>query len=267
VHFPADLDPVAIGHRALAANLSDLAAMGATPTWVLLALTLPEVDEAWLEGFSRGFFALADRYKMALVGGNIARGPLNITLTVQGLVPEGEALTRAGAEPGDLIYVTGSPGDAAAGLRLLQAGSANFDHPCVRRFAYPEPRVVVGEALRGIASAAIDISDGLLADLGHLLEARQLGAKLAMERLPLSAELADLHGREAAWKLALTGGDDYELCFTLHPNLVAVTEAHLRSLGCPVSCIGTIELTPGIQCLDGMGRPQASYPQLGHRHF
>jgi thiamine-monophosphate kinase len=234
---------------------------------VLLALTLPEVDEAWLEGFSRGFFALADRYKMVLVGGNIARGPLNITLTVQGLVPEGEALTRAGAEPGDLIYVTGSPGDAAAGLRLLQAGSANFDHPCVRRFAYPEPRVIVGEALRGIASAAIDISDGLLADLGHLLEARQLGAKLAMERLPLSVELADLHGREAAWKLALTGGDDYELCFTLHPNLSAVTEAHLRSLGCPVSCIGTIEPAPGIQCLDGMGRQQPAYPLAGHRHF
>src|SRR5690242_15525453 len=141
VHFPIGLPADAVGHRALASNLSDLAAMGAAPAWVLLALTLPEPDEAWLEAFSRGFFALARRHGVALVGGNMARGPLNITLTVHGHVPEGRALTRAGAQVGDLVYVTGHPGDAAAGLKLLQAGKADMQHPCVRRFAFPEPRL------------------------------------------------------------------------------------------------------------------------------
>ncbi|HEY3643696.1 MAG TPA: thiamine-phosphate kinase [Gammaproteobacteria bacterium] len=266
IHFPADLPADAVGHRALASNLSDLAAMGAPPAWVLMALTLPEPDEAWLEGFSRGFFALAKRHSVALVGGNMARGPLNITLTVHGHVPEGRALTRSGAQVGDLVYVTGHPGDAAAGLKLLQAGSADMRHACVRRFAYPEPRILEGQALRGLASAAIDVSDGLLADLGHLLEVRGFGAKLSLERLPLSKELLGLHGQEEAWKLALTGGDDYELCFTVHPAQAAAVEARLAEAGCPAACIGAIESTPGIHCVDRRGRVH-DYPRAGHRHF
>lgn len=266
VHFPADLPADAIGHRALAANLSDLAAMGATPAWVLMALTLPEADEAWLEAFSRGFFALADKHDVALVGGNIARGPLNITLTVHGLVEQGTALTRSGAEVGDLVYVTGHPGDAAAGLQLLQAGKRDPMHPCVRHFSYPEPRIAAGRALRGLASAAIDVSDGLLADLGHLLEVRGFGAKLSLERLPVSAELLALYGQEEAWRLALTGGDDYELCFTVHPRQAAEAEARLREAGCPAACIGAIEATPGIHCVDRQGKPR-EYSRPGHRHF
>ena len=266
VHFPAGLPADAVGHRALAANLSDLAAMGATPAWVLLALTLPEADESWLGAFSRGFFALADKHQVALVGGNMARGPLNITLTVHGLVEQGTALTRSGAQVGDLVYVTGHPGDAAAGLELLQAGRADPLHPCVRRFTFPEPRLAAGQALRGIASAAIDVSDGLLADLGHLLEIRSFGAKLALERLPVSTELLALRGQEDAWRLALTGGDDYELCFTVPAARAGEAEARLQQAACPAACIGAIEATPGIHCVDRKGIPR-EYPRPGHRHF
>ncbi|HEY3859487.1 MAG TPA: thiamine-phosphate kinase [Gammaproteobacteria bacterium] len=266
VHFPDDLPADAIGHRALAANLSDLAAVGATPAWVLMALTLPVADEAWLEAFSRGFFALAKRHAVALVGGNMARGPLNITLTVHGLVPQGMVLTRAGARVGDLIYVTGNPGDAAAGLKLLQAGGADMRHVCVRRFAYPEPRLAAGLALRGIASAAIDVSDGLLADLGHLLETRGFGAKLSLERLPLSSELLALHGREDAWRLALTGGDDYELCFTVHADKASAAEAALQVAGCTATCIGAVESNAGIHCIGADGEVR-NYSHPGHRHF
>jgi thiamine-monophosphate kinase len=266
MHFPVTLPADAVGHRALASNLSDLAAMGATPAWVLMALTLPEVDEAWLEGFSRGFFALAARHEVALVGGNVACGPLNITLTVQGLVTPGTALTRAGACVGDLIYVTGHPGDAAAGLELLQQGGADLRHPCVRRFAYPEPRVAAGQALRGVASAAIDVSDGLLADLGHLLESRGFGARLSLERLPVSPELLALHTPERAWELALTGGDDYELCFTVHAERGAEAESRVQAAGCAATCIGAIEAIPGIHCLDRKGRLR-TYAHPGHRHF
>ena len=266
LHFPADLAAEAVGHRALAANLSDLAAMGAAPAWVLMALTLPEADEAWLEGFSRGFFALADEHDVALVGGNMARGPLNVTLTVHGLVEQGTALTRSGAQVGDLVYVTGHPGDAAAGLKLLQAGRVDPAHPCVRRFTHPEPRIAAGRALRSLASSAIDVSDGLIADLGHLLEARSFGAKLSLERLPVSTELLALHGQEGAWRLALTGGDDYELCFTVHAQRAAEAEARLMQAGCAVTCIGAIEATPGIHCVDRKGTLH-EYPRPGHRHF
>jgi thiamine-monophosphate kinase len=266
MHFPVDLAADAVGHRALASNLSDLAAMGATPAWVLMALTLPEPDESWLEGFSRGFFALARQHGIALVGGNMARGPLNVTLTVQGLVPSGAALTRAGASVGDLVYVTGNPGDAAAGLALLQKGGADLRHPCVRRFAYPEPRIAAGQALRGIASAAIDVSDGLLADLGHLLDTRGFGAKLSLERLPLSDELLALHDPEEAWKFALTGGDDYELCFTVRADRAATAESLLKTAGCKAACIGAVEATPGVHCLDRKGQSH-DYARPGHRHF
>ncbi|MGH8401471.1 MAG: thiamine-phosphate kinase, partial [Gammaproteobacteria bacterium] len=215
LHFPVALDPEAVGYRALAVNLSDLAAMGAEPAWALLALTFPEVDEAWLEKFSRGFFSLAGKHSVALVGGNVARGPLNITITAHGLIPTGQALMRKGARPGDAVCVTGHLGDAAAGLELLQTGQADVDDVCVRRFCFPEPRVAAGIALRGIASAMIDVSDGLLADLSHLLETGGIGATVELARLPLSKRIVEMHAIEAARRLALTGGDDYELCFTV----------------------------------------------------
>ena len=266
VHFPADLDAAAVGHRALAANLSDLAAMGAEPTWALLALTLPSADEDWLAAFSRGFFALAKKHHVALVGGNIACGPLNITITAQGLVPTDHALTRKGAAANDLIFVTGHPGDAAAGLRLLQSGRADMEDTCVRRFAYPESRVEAGAALRGLASACIDISDGLLADLGHILEVSGVGATIMTARLPLSKRLLQLHGMEGGQQLALTGGDDYELLFTAPSERQRAIEERLGKLACPVACIGSIEATPGLRCLEASGHG-LKITEPGYKHF
>ena len=266
VHFPADLDPEAIGHRALAANLSDLAAMGAEPAWVLLALTLPAADEAWLAGFSRGFFALAKQHRVQLVGGNIARGPLNITITAQGFVPRGQALRRSGATAGDKLFVTGNPGDAAAGLQLIQAGKMDQDDPCVRRFTHPEPRIAAGLALRDLASACIDISDGLLADLGHLLESSGVGATVLTGKLPLSKRLLQLHGMDAGLQLALTGGDDYELCFTAAPERQQAIEAKLKELGCAVVCIGSVDAEPGLRVLEVSGHG-LKVTAAGYTHF
>lgn len=266
VHFPADLTADAVGHRALAANLSDLAAMGAEPAWVLLALTLPEVDEAWLAGFSRGFFTLATKHRVTLVGGNIAKGPLNITITAQGFVPKGQALTRKGAQPDDLIFVTGHPGDAAAGLRLLQSGKADMQDACLRRFAYPEPRIEAGMALRGLARSCIDISDGLVADLGHVLDASGVGATILTAKLPLSKRLVQLHGMEAAVTLALTGGDDYELLFTAPRERQSEIERRLKGLDCPVACIGSVDAQPGLRCLEASGHG-LTLTETGYTHF
>ncbi|HEV2111441.1 MAG TPA: thiamine-phosphate kinase [Gammaproteobacteria bacterium] len=266
MHFPADLDPAAVGHRALAANLSDLAAMGAEPAWALLALTLPEADEAWLESFSYGFHALAKQHQVALVGGNIARGPLNITITVQGLVPKGQALRRQGAKEGDRIFVTGHPGDAAAGLKLIQSGKTDMADPCVRRFAYPEPQVKAGIGLRGLASACIDISDGLLADLGHILESSDVGATVLTAKLPLSKRLLELHGMESAQQLALTGGDDYELLFTAPPEREQLIEEELKALDCPVTCIGSVDAEPGLRSLEASGHG-LKVTEPGYKHF
>ncbi|MGD2111948.1 MAG: thiamine-phosphate kinase, partial [Gammaproteobacteria bacterium] len=184
VHFPQATAPNAIGHKALAVNLSDLAAMGAEPAWATLALTLPENDADWLEQFSRGFFALAERYNVQLIGGDITRGPLSVTVQAHGFVPGGKALRRAGARPGELVCVTGTLGDAALALRLADRAPALLR----QRLDYPEPRVAAGIVLRDRASAVIDVSDGLLADLGHLLEADGLGAALRIGDLPRSAE-------------------------------------------------------------------------------
>ena len=265
VHFPADLDPEAVGHRALAANLSDLAAMGAEPAWALLALTLPEPDERWLEGFSRGFFALAKRHRVQLVGGNIARGPLNITITAQGLVPKGQALRRSGARAGDRIFVTGNPGDAAAGLKLIQSGKTDMADPCVRRFTHPEPRLSAGLALRGFASACIDVSDGLLADLRHILERSDVGATVLTAKLPLSKRLLQLHGLEAGAGLALTGGDDYELLFTAAPERQQLIEEGFKRLGVPVTVIGSVDAEPGLRCLEASGHGLKLTE--GYKHF
>ena len=265
VHFPADINPETVGYRALAANLSDLAAMGAEPAWALLALTLPEPNERWLEGFSRGFFALAGRHRVQLVGGNIARGPLNITITAQGFVPRGQAITRAGAKVGDKLFVTGNPGDAAAGLRLIESGKTDVADVCVRRFSKPEPRLEAGRALRGLANACIDISDGLLADLGHLLERSGVGATVLTAKLPLSKRLMQLHGLEAGGELALTGGDDYELLFAAPPERQQLIEEALQGLKCPVACIGSMDAEPGLRCLEASGHGLKLTE--GYKHF
>lgn len=266
-HFYPGTDPRALGHRALAVNLSDLAAMGAEPAWCLLALSLPRPDAGWLAAFAEGLLALAARYRVALVGGDTVRGPLALTVTVHGFVPAGQAIRRSGARPGDGIWVTGTPGDAVAG-RLAQVDGADPREPGVAalqsRFLYPEPRVAAGLALRGLASAMIDVSDGLHQDLGRLLAASGAGGELEVEALPLSPALAARAGADAV-ALALTGGDDYELCFTLPQAQAARLEGLARGWDFPVTRIGTV--TAGSNLVlrrDGQVFP---LPPGSFRHF
>lgn len=268
-HFPEETAAEAIGHKALAVNLSDMAAMGADPAWVTLALTLPESDSAFVEDFARGFFALARRYGVELVGGDTVRGPLSLTVQIQGQVPAGKALLRSGARPGDYLYVSGTLGDAGAGLRLKQGGSCHAPEAeaLVRRLDYPTPRVAEGRSLRGIASAAIDISDGLLADLGHILERSGCGAEIELEALPQSEALrrciTDDHER---LKLALGAGDDYELCFTVPPSQRSAIMELSSSWSCGLSCIGRINDGAGIT-LSGEGSDSLQGRVAGYDHF
>ena len=268
VHFLPSVSPQALGHKALAVNLSDLAAMGAEPAWATLALTLPEADPEWLAGFAEGFAALADRYGVALIGGDTTRGPLSLTVQVQGLVPEAEALTRGGAQAGDGIYVTGTLGDAGLCLRLMQ--SAPTERETIAelqdRLERPQPRVEAGLGLRGIANSAIDISDGLVADLGHILEASGLGASLELERLPLSDTYRDWLAESGDWSLALTGGDDYELCFTAPAESAQQIQQLASELKLPISPIGRIEAEPGLRITQPDGRSWTG-PSAGFDHF
>jgi len=247
VHFPRSVAPAQLGHRALAVNLSDLAAMGARPLWFTLALTLPEADESWLAGFSRGLAALARRCDIALVGGDTTRGPLSITVQVHGAAPAGAALRRDGARAGDEVWVSGHPGTAALGLRRQIAGAPDTD-PALRVFLEPEPRMALGIALRGLASAAIDVSDGLLADAGHIAE--RSGVAIVLERalLPVGPELAALADRDEALALALGGGDDYELCFTAPPPQAAAIAAAAARLDVPCTRIGRVLPGQGARC-------------------
>lgn len=223
IHFFANVDPQTLGHKSLAVGLSDLAAMGATPAWFTLALTLPKLDETWLHAFSKGLAQLAKLFNIQLVGGDTTRGPLTISIQVHGLVDSKLALRRSGANVGDHIYVTGTLGDAGAALQvqLQQLPNNKFskhDHDFIQaRLEQPTPRVEIGKQLLGIASSAIDISDGLVSDLGHILTKSGVGAQIDLAKLPLSAELLKI-GRDTAEQLALQSGDDYELCFTVPPD-------------------------------------------------
>ena len=248
-HFLPGTPAVAVGHQALAVNLSDLAAMGAEPAWALLSLSLPHPDERWLAEFASGLYALAGRHGVALVGGDTVAGPLVITIEVLGFVPPTAALRRSGARASDLIIVSGAPGVAAAGLEELQAGRATFESKDarVRRFLRAEPRLALGRALRGFATAAMDVSDGLLGDLGKLARASGVRACIDLERLPVAPELAaySLADQE---RLVLQGGDDYELLFTLPADHFGHI-AHLAEAGaCSLRCIGVMEQGEGVEC-------------------
>jgi thiamine-monophosphate kinase len=250
-HFFADADPCLLGHKTLAVNLSDLAAMGARPRWATLAISLPRADEAWLERFSAGFFALANRYGVDLVGGDTTRGPLNLCVTIFGEVEAGRALRRSGAQAGDEIWVSGKLGDAALALAHLQGRvvlSENDLAACAKALHQPQPRVELGLALRGIASSAIDISDGLLGDLGHILDASQVGAQIDVAAVPVSSVLRSFPLYAGC---ALSGGDDYELCFTAP----AARRADVLGIGeqFPLTRIGRIVAGQGI--CDGAGNP------------
>jgi thiamine-monophosphate kinase len=268
-HFFADADPYLLGHKTLAVNLSDMAAMGALPRWATLAIALPEADEAWLERFSAGFFALAQRYRVELVGGDTTRGPLNLCVTIIGEVPQGAALLRSGAQPGDEIWVSGRLGDAALALAHLQRrtllSEAEFA-ACAPALYQPQPRVELGLALRGIASSAIDISDGLLADLGHILHASQAAAEIDWVRVPVSSVLRAHADRPQAMQCALSGGDDYELCFTAPAGRDAEIENIGARLGLPLTRIGKVVAGHGCIVHDAAGNP-LNPESDGYDHF
>ncbi len=276
VHFPVGTAPEDLGWKALAVNLSDLAAMGATPAWALLALTLPAADARFVERFADGFAELARMHSLALVGGDTTQGPLSISVAVHGFVPAAAALTRAGARAGDLLLVTGTLGDAAAGLACLDRQHVRADallaapsgtrEALLARLNRPTPRVAAGQALRGVASACIDVSDGLLADLGHLCTAGGVGAEIDAATLPLSSALLTLFDDDARTGFALAGGDDYELCFSVAPERAAAVTADLARLGCGVTRIGRIVAASGVRVRGADGRELAP-PRRGYEHF
>ena len=269
VHFPTGSPAQSIGHRALAVNLSDLAAMGAQPAWALLALAMPVADADWLAQFSDGLDALARHHGVALVGGDTTGGKLCVTVQVLGFVPRGAALTRAGGQPGDAVFVSGTPGDAAAGLLLEQSqltvSDATHAQWLLDRFHYPTPRVAQGLSLRGLASACIDVSDGLLGDCGRLAGASGCGVTLDYEALPVSAALRAAVGEERARELALTGGEDYELCCTV--PAAKLQQFSARGVGGEPgwSRIGTLTAAPGAVVRRGASVMQVS--PRGFDHF
>jgi thiamine-monophosphate kinase len=270
IHFLPDIDPRDLGYKALAVNLSDLAAMGADPAWLTLAITLPEVDESWLEAFSDSLFEQLEYYDMQLIGGDTTRGPLAMTLGIHGLVPAGRALKRSGARPGDWIYVTGTPGDSAAGLAILQDRLVVKDSVQAaylkKRHLRPTPRILHGQALRDLASSAIDLSDGLISDLGHILKASKCGARVDLDSLPYSEAIKANVGAELALQWALSGGEDYELCFTVPEINRGALDVAIGNLGIPFTCIGQVAPeSEGLQFMQN-GKP-VTLDLKGYDHF
>jgi len=266
VHFPHGLRADAVAHRLAATNLSDLAAMGAEPRHATLALTLPELDEAWLAAFSAGLGRALGAAGVSLVGGDTTRGALTLSLQVMGTV-QGPALTRRGAQVGDVIAVSGTLGDARAGLDLALADpAATGDDALLARFLWPTPRLALGAALRGLASAAIDVSDGLLADLGHILRQSGCAAVIEVERLPISSALGAALGTARAREFALSGGDDYELALAIPAARLADAMAAAQAVDVPLTVIGRMTEGAGLRCLDGSGR-DVTPAARGYRHF
>lgn len=265
-HFDARLPPAAVGHRSLAVNLSDLAAMGAEPRWFLLSLSMQNEDDAWLDGFASGLSALAGAHGMALIGGDTVRGPLSVSITAIGYLPEGRALTRTGAKPGDALFVTGELGAAGHAWRALADGAAcDSSLPGFDALAWPQPRVAIGSELRGLATAAIDLSDGLRVDLERLLAASGLAAQVDVTRLPLAGEVAEFVGRSRALELALDGGDDYELLFTVPRESADHIAGLAGSWSCPVTRIGECKNGQGVSWLQQGS--EISLPRQEFRHF
>lgn len=265
VHFFHGVNPESLGHKALAVNLSDLAAMGANPHWATLALTLPSIDEKWLLGFCDGFYGLAERHSVELVGGDTTKGPLTITVQVIGSVKHGTAMCRSNANAGDSIYITGYLGDAGLSLKILKGQYADADFRSFDRLHRPSPRLVEGARLKGVASACIDISDGLAADLGHILKASQVGALIFWEKISLSGSLKKYVETTGDWRLPLTAGDDYELCLTVSVDQENELERHLAGLNCSCTRIGVIEEKPGLRILKDS--EQVDFTDTGYVHF
>lgn len=274
VHFPQGTSAQDLGWKSLAVNLSDLAAMGATPAWAMLALTLPQADSRFVAAFADGFAQLARTHAVSLVGGDTTQGPLSITVSAFGFVPESRALLRCGARVGDAVFVTGALGDAAAALRLIQdAGLGTRDatneqarSELLLRLNRPEPRVTAGLALRDVASACIDVSDGLLADLAHICEASGVGAIVEADALPMSSAMLALFDAEQRRVFALAGGDDYELCFTASVDRADRIAADFARLGFGAARIGRIVAEPGVRVRDANGST-VEPPRRGWQHF
>jgi len=256
VHFPSDTLPADIAYRAVAVNISDIAAMGGCPRWMTLALTLSDSSEQWVESFSSGLFEAADKYVVALVGGDTTSGPIiTVTVTIIGEVETGAALLRSGAKTGDGIFVTGTLGDAAAGLKLLQRGES--DDFLVQRFLRPTPRITAGRALVGKANSAIDVSDGLVGDLKKLLTASGVGGEIDIDKLPISDSLRSKFSEDDQQSLALTGGDDYELCFTAREDSVIDIAG--------ITQIGSVIQSTGLTCRQSGDVVEVD--DSGYRHF
>ena len=271
VHFDSRCQPGDLGHKALAVNLSDLAAMGATPLWASLNLSLADAEHVWLEGFSQGLFQLADRYGVRLIGGDVVRGPLSVSLYMVGFLKPGLMLTRSGARPGDLIYVSGTIGDAAMGVKLHDGiqhrKMAKADHEYFTlRLNRPEPKVNLGQEIVSCASAAIDLSDGLLSDLHQILLMSEVGAQIELDQIPLSKAMKRQRKTDKDWHLILTGGDDYELMFTVQPEHQDAIAVISEKAACAIHCIGRINQGKGIE----LSRSGQSFPlpdKLGFDHF
>ncbi|MDF1644589.1 MAG: thiamine-phosphate kinase [Pseudomonadales bacterium] len=269
VHFPENASAYDIGWRSLAVNLSDLAAMGAVPRWFTLALTIPSINKDWLQAFSAGLFGCAQDYNIKLVGGDTTAGPLTLSVQVVGEVADGNYLTRSGAREGDSVYLTGHIGDAMAGLGIMQnrysAGGTQREY-LLNRFMKPTPRIEAGLALSRLASAAIDISDGLVADLGHIAKASQLSAQLQLDKIPVSNPLIELLSRGTAQQLALSAGDDYEICFTVSSEKEQQLPGVFEKLQLNYSRIGEMKPGTGVSVL-GENGTQVSDRSTGYQHF
>ncbi|NOY71844.1 MAG: thiamine-phosphate kinase [Gammaproteobacteria bacterium] len=283
VHFPINTTPYDIAYKALAVNLSDLAAMAAVPAWMTLSLTLPESSETWLKEFSEGLFSLADEFSIELVGGDTTRGPLSVTIQLMGVQSKDKAtLLRSGARSGDLIYMTGFLGEAGLGLLVSQGKLPDIEifKPTLERLQRPQARVELGQALSGLATSGIDISDGFLADLGHILTASHRGALLYLDAIPLSPVYQYLkkEGLTSQWgevaeasympdlQFALNAGDDYELCFTLPPDKKEALKSIAASTGCMITQVGLVEQGANIKGIDALGHT-VPLLQGGYQHF
>ena len=269
VHFPEQTSAQDIGHKALAVNLSDIAAMGAEPAWATLSLSLPHYDQNWLTDFAKGFLELASQFNVALVGGDTVSGPLSITVQMHGLIPRGTALMRSGAQVNDLVYVTGTLGDAGLALKNM------LEHLSLEPVSFkrlrehldrPTPRIMEGIALRDMATACIDISDGLFADLNHICEESSKGAEIHLEKLPLSSDVEQYIEKSAAWDIPLSSGDDYELCFTVPENKSSGINVLFATLGVRCTCIGRITDTGHIRVLDKNNK-EIHINKAGYDHF
>lgn len=270
-HFLPTISPRDLAYKSVAVNLSDLAAMGAKPAWVSLALTLPNVDHRWLAEFSESLFEILDAHQVALIGGDTTKGNLSITLTAHGFLPKGQGLFRHNAAEGDAVFVSGTLGDSAAGLELLLSETVETDNPAhaflLERHLRPTAQVELGQALISFSRCAIDISDGLLADLGHILNRSRCGADIWVEALPISSFLQRSFSLEAVEHFALTGGENYELCFTVPPQHISAINALFKTLRVPCTQIGVITPNTGQLRLFQYGKAYPLPKQIGFDHF